>query len=140
MKNELYNKIRCLIQNKYTFNDVCNMINLSKSELKYILKCINEYGIPIELKDGEFVKYDKTKVIDTPLNISTNKSHVKIGFLSDTHLGSIYDDVISLKKLYSIAEDKNIDYMFHAGDVTDGVLGVPNFEQFFVPRSISICQ
>ena len=129
MKRELYNKIRCLIQRKGTFSDICNELNLSKEELKYILKCMNEYGIPITLINGEIVNHGKTKVIDTPFDITCDKSHVKIGFLSDTHLGSIYDDVNTLRNVYSIAEDKSVDFMFHAGDLTDGVLGIFEFEK-----------
>lgn len=130
MKKELYNKIRCLIQNKYKFSDICEELKLSQTELIYILECMNEYGIPITLKEHEIVKHDKTKVIDEPFDIGCDRSHVKIGFLSDTHLVSIYDDVNSLTNAYSIAEDKNIDYMFHAGDLTEGVLGILNFEKY----------
>lgn len=129
LKRELYNKIRCLIQKKYTFSDICKELELSHGELTCILECMNEYGIPTVIKDGEIVKHDKTKVIETPFNISCDNSHVRLGFLSDTHLASVYDDVVSLEQVYSIAEDKNIDFMFHAGDLTDGVLGIPNFER-----------
>jgi len=125
----LYNKIRCLIQRKYTFSDISKELDLSRDELLYILECMNEYGIPTVLKDGEIVKHDKTKVIDTPFNIECDKSHIKIGFLGDTHLASLYDDVISLTQTYDIAEDKQVDFIFHAGDLTDGVLGIPNFER-----------
>lgn len=130
VKKELYNKIRCLIQKKYTFSDICKELKLSHNELIYILDCMTEYGIPTTVKDGKIVKYDKTKVIDTLFNIPFDKSHIKIGLLSDTHLGSIYDDVKTLERVYSIAEDRNIDFMFHAGDLTDGVLGIPNYEKY----------
>lgn len=129
MEKELYNKIRCLIQKKYTFDDLCIELKLSRAELIHVLECMNKYGIPITLKNGEIINHGKTKVIDAPYNITSDKSHVKLGFLGDTHLGSIYDDVKLLETVYSVAEDKNIDYMFHSGDLTDGVLGIIDFEK-----------
>jgi len=127
-KRKVYNKIRYLIQNKKSFRDICLELNLSDLEVMYLIECINEYGIPITISNREIVKHSKSKVIDTPFDITSDKSHLKIGFLGDTHLASISDDIDSLNQVYDIAEDKQIDYMFHCGDLTEGVLGIPNFE------------
>lgn len=128
-KKDLYNKIRYLIQNRVSFSELCKELNLNDYELLYIIECMNEYGIPITIKDNEFVKNEKSKVIEEPFNIDINKSHIKIGFIGDTHLSSVYDDVDTLRRVYEVAEEKNTDLILHAGDVTEGVLGIQNFQR-----------
>ena len=128
-RKRLYNKIRYLIQNRTNFNDLCKELNLTDKELIYIIECMNEYGIPITIKDNEFVKHDRSKIIEEPLRLTNDKEHIKIGFIGDTHLCSLYDDIPSLSHIYEIGEEKNIDLMLHAGDLIEGVLGIDNFER-----------
>lgn len=128
-KSVLYNKIRCLIQNKKGFSEICKELELNDFELRYLIECMRDYGISVRVQDGKIIKHDKPISIDEPYNIITDKSHIKIGLLGDTHLASITDDVPSLTHVYDIAEDKNVDYMFHCGDLTEGVLGIPDFEK-----------
>ena len=57
--------------------------------------------------------------------IPNNLDHIKLLLLSDTHLCSKYDRVDILRYLYEKAEDKNVNYILHSGDLTEGVSGRP---------------
>lgn len=46
---------------------------------------------------------------------------VKIGIVSDTHLGHVCQQLSSLKKFYRTAADLGCDLIVHAGDLTDGM-------------------
>ena len=45
--------------------------------------------------------------------------------ISDTHLASKYDRVDILRYLYQEAEDKDVNYVLHSGDLCEGVSGRP---------------
>lgn len=44
----------------------------------------------------------------------------KFGVVSDTHLGSRYQQLTSLHEFYRLCQRKKIDTVFHCGDVVDG--------------------
>ena len=129
-KKVVFNKIRYLIQNRYSFEEICKELKLSEKEVLYLIECMREYGISITVSNGEIVKHERPKTICEPFKLETNKSHIKIGLLGDTHLASIVDDIPTLKMAYDIIEDNSVDYVFHCGDLTEGVLGVPNYERY----------
>lgn len=129
-KKVIFNKIRYLIQNRYSFEEICKELELSEKEVLYLIECMKEYGISITVSNGEIVKHERPKTILEPYKLETNKYHIKIGLLGDTHLASIVDDIPTLKMAYDIIEDNSVDYVFHCGDLTEGVLGVPNYERY----------
>lgn len=45
---------------------------------------------------------------------------VRIGVLSDTHIGSIYDNIKFLNFAYEVFEKEKTDIILHAGDIVDG--------------------
>jgi len=47
-------------------------------------------------------------------------SRIKIGALSDTHIGSIYDNLPFLNFAYEVFDKEGCDIILHAGDVVDG--------------------
>lgn len=128
-KMVIFNKIRYLIQNGKSFEEICSDLELKEKEVLYLIECMKEYGVNITFSNGKIVKHERPRTILEPYKLETNKYHIKIGLLGDTHLSSIVDDTISLDRAYDMAEDDSVDYMFHCGDLTEGVLGIPNFER-----------
>ena len=47
-------------------------------------------------------------------------SQVKIGVISDTHIGSLFEDRELLHKLYKIFKKEGITNVYHVGDIVDG--------------------
>jgi len=44
-----------------------------------------------------------------------------VAIVSDTHLGSIYEQAIALHRFYKMPADAGCEFVIHAGDLTDGV-------------------
>jgi len=51
--------------------------------------------------------------------------HIKIGVMSDTHLGSVYTSENYLYKAFEEFKKEKVDFMCHAGDVTEGMSNRP---------------
>lgn len=53
--------------------------------------------------------------------LSFKRCHFRFGVVSDTHLGSIYQQLTHLKSFYRFAKSLGCEYIIHAGDLTDGI-------------------
>lgn len=73
-------------------------------------------------KKGFFITKDaKQKNYRFNLDIKPWKGKLyKIGIVSDTHLGSRYQQLTNLHKFYKICKEEDIRDVFHCGDVLDG--------------------
>jgi len=73
-------------------------------------------------KKGFFITKDaQQKNYRFNLDIKPWKGRLyKIGVVSDTHLGSRYQQLTSLHKFYKICQEENIREIFHCGDILDG--------------------
>lgn len=90
------------------------------SDLPSILKRITErYG------DKELEAIAKgARVTDQALrvpNIKFNGESVKIGVLTDTHIGSLYFQESLLHNAFDVFEREHVDMVVHSGDVTEGM-------------------
>ncbi len=45
---------------------------------------------------------------------------IKFGVVSDTHLGSLYDDIELLETAYSVFQKEGVNTVYHCGDLLDG--------------------
>jgi len=73
-------------------------------------------------KQGYFITKDaQRKNYRFNLDIKPWKGHLyKIGVVSDTHLGSRYQQLSHLHRFYKICQEENIREIFHCGDILDG--------------------
>lgn len=114
--------IYLIIQNK-TSSQICKELNISREEFLMGLRAISESGTHINVdKNGEVLSFGFPKRQKTTYDMPLNKEHIRLALLGDTHLGSKYDDVDSLRRAYDVFEDKKVDVVFHSGDVTDGIV------------------
>ncbi len=49
------------------------------------------------------------------------RHYYRIGLVSDTHLSSKYQQLTALHDAYRIFDKKDVDFILHAGDLTDGI-------------------
>lgn len=124
---KLCERIIYLIQCKKTTNEICRELRIKKEELFDALMYIRESGTEIKVSKGEIVTYRFPKRDKTICNMPINKDHVKLGLVGDSHLGSKYDDVDSLKRAYDFFEDEQVDLVFHSGDFTDGMVSTGDY-------------
>ena len=89
---------------------------------KYLPKEINT-AIEKVQDSGYFVtKKPLKRGYNFDLDIETTENNIyKIGIVSDTHMGSRYQQLESLWKFYEKCDNEGITTIFHAGDLSDGV-------------------
>jgi len=109
-------------------------LNLQEYEVYGLLKILQDKGMLFELIDGKIVKMKPEKNNEV-YQIPNNLEHVSLLLISDTHLCSKFDRLDILRYLYQEAEDKNVDYILHSGDVVEGLSGRP--QQIFELKEVS---
>lgn len=71
------------------------------------LKLLAQGGLPMEYKH-------------TPVHDFTGQE-IRIGYLTDTHIGSIYTDYSYIREAREIFAQEGVDIVCHVGDVTEGM-------------------
>ena len=132
---EKLKELKLLLGKKKTVQELCSNLELQKYELIGLIEILKEQGEMVDYVNGEIVKLAKPvknlEIYEIPKEI--NK--VKLLLISDTHLASKYDRLDILRYLYQKAEDRNVDYVLHSGDVTEGRSNRP--EQIYSLREAS---
>lgn len=84
--------------------------------------CLTLHEIENMRGQNQFLKRQLDQVVSkTPGNaVIAGDSRVKIGFVTDTHFGSLFDDIESVNTAYTIFEQEGITTVLHAGDICDG--------------------
>lgn len=130
--------------------DVLKKNNYSVGELSRIFDRSREtiFKLADQLqKKGYVVKFSETNkqfILDTvrdtkvtPTNIkSLYRKYMKFGIVSDTHLGSIWQQPSILHAAYEVFDKEKMDFIVHAGDLCDGVRMRKGHEQeVFLPAN-----
>ena len=103
---------------------VAQDLELQEYEVYGLVELLKRQGYLFDILDGKIVKIKPIKENDV-YKIPNNLDHLKLLMISDTHLGSKYDRLDILRYLYDKAEDNNINYILHSGDLTEGLSGRP---------------
>lgn len=100
------------------FDYVLNDFGLAKYELLAVIhKAIfcNDYQFSYEKKDILRQLYlDNYSVVDL--------EDATVCFISDTHLASKYENLDYLKTVFAFCKENDIYYLFHGGDIGDGMV------------------
>lgn len=81
------------------------------------------------IDEGFYIKYEKGmyKIFNNPEKKVTHirrdwngARHIRIGVVSDTHIGSVYNQMTFLHHLYDRFEELGITDVYHSGDISDG--------------------
>lgn len=89
------------------------------SQDKLVTKILEKFSkteLELILKDHQFKPHD---IIGTELNF--NKECITFGVLSDTHIGHVCFKANHVKKASEEFKRSNVDFVVHAGDVTEGM-------------------
>lgn len=103
---------------------VAQDLELQEYEIYGLVELLKRQGYLFDILDGKIVKIKPIKENDV-YKIPNNLDHLKLLMISDTHLGSKYDRLDILRYLYDKADDNNINYILHSGDLTEGLSGRP---------------
>lgn len=111
-------------KNKPYVQNIAKDLEIEEYQVYGLVEMLKKKGYLFEVFNNQVIKIKPIKNNDV-YDIPNNLDHIKLLLLSDTHLCSKYDRVDILRYLYEKAEDKNINYILHSGDLTEGVSGRP---------------
>lgn len=125
MNQELKNKLEYLINKHKDFSTICNELQLKDYEVIGLVELMKQDGELIDYLNGQIIKLKKPIQTNGIYELPNNLQHIKLLLISDTHLASKFDRLDILRYLYAKAEDNNVNYILHSGDLTDGLSGRP---------------
>ncbi len=127
---ELTNKIIELIKKNKSINEISLETNLTNKQIYNILTILKNKGINYNRKyyySGDIV-YTKTSILEkkektNEINLITTPKEDTLTFLaiSDSHIGSVDENLTALKRTYEYAAKKGIKVIIHCGDIIDGL-------------------
>ena len=123
---ELIKKLQELLTKKKKpyVETIMKELDIQEYEVYGLVEYMKQHGACIDIIDGQLLKIQPIKENEV-YKIPNKQEHVKLLLLSDTHLASIYDRLDILRYLYEQAEDRQVDYILHSGDLTEGLSGRP---------------
>lgn len=98
---------------------------VSKEYVYTLLDALQKKGFAVSIDDAR-----KEAILDTSdvakqfttLELEPLYQHrIRLGFISDTHLGSKYQQLTLLKTAYEILKAETVDFVIHHGDAVDGI-------------------
>lgn len=131
-----YKKLLKLIKNNSALVS-CSELGLSKKELfECVQNLVNDGQIlnPYFDSEGNIFYNDQKVNQDDPININTKKDEYSVAVISDTHVGSVYDDLTRFSMLKVFVDQNDINLVVNCGDIVDGTT---HFNES-VPKRVSI--
>lgn len=130
-----------LLKENHSVDEIQSILKLNNREFSDALKYLKDYGF-------NFTKtfYSDGKVVIKPnrtLNFNENSKKTRIVvkdrilrviFISDLHIGSIYERPDLLRIVYKYAQDHDIHIIINAGDFVEGIY--PNSNQQLLNHTI----
>lgn len=123
-----------LIEKGHTINEIQNILNINNKEFNIILKMIKDSGFNlsrtyysdgrINLKINKSLNFNPKKTI----RINVVGRILRAIFISDLHIGSIFESPGSLKLVYQYANEHDCHIIFNGGDVIENIYADAPFE------------
>jgi predicted phosphodiesterase len=125
--NELKNKFKTYIEktNRKDIKQIAKDLNIQEYEVYGLIQLLKNEGLLFDIINGKVVKIKPERTDDVYV-VPNNLDHMKLLLISDTHLASKYDRLDILRYLYDQADKQHVNYILHAGDVTDGLSNRPD--------------
>ena len=114
--------VRLLKKQPMIFETLCDTLEVTPKECRKILNQIQEIHGHFLTQVGEawaIVDPLASGPTDTQIDIEKLK-HGRFGFITDTHFGSKFQQLTYLNDFYERCYKLGVDYMLHAGDLSDG--------------------
>lgn len=116
-----------LYDEKGTLSEVARSVGMSLPTLKQVW--YKEVKVKPWILEEPSCPLDRKQRIEK-LDIKFHHDNIyRIGIVSDTHLGSIYQQLDSLQSFYELCKTKGVNTIFHAGDLVDGIKKYENQQQ-----------
>jgi predicted phosphodiesterase len=90
-------------------------------KLEGLAKELHQEGIDFRVDRGEVYVGRNADSYNAEIDLPpSKKQRLLIGVVSDTHLGSSYEQLTALKDFYQQCEEAQVDFFIHAGDLVQG--------------------
>lgn len=115
-----------LIKNETPTDEICEKLNISKNDLKYLMSNLKNEGFNIENKlfyDGTTsYAFNRTIAPDIDLKLFSKRKDDSFICLAiaDTHIGHRKENLDYLYIMYDYAIENNIHLILHLGDLLEG--------------------
>ncbi len=83
-----------------------------------LAKALHDDGLDFTVERGIVVRGKRERDHETVIDFG--KEHIRLGVVSDTHLGSKFEQLTALRAFYQYADSVGVDAYIHAGDLTQG--------------------
>jgi biotin operon repressor/predicted phosphodiesterase len=106
-----------------SIGEMSRRLDRSKETIIKTIEELRKKGYDVKLDDAEkrvILEREKTTSFK-PLKLGLAKNYLKIGGISDMHIGSKYQQMTLLHTAYKEMEREKIDFCVNAGDLTDGI-------------------
>lgn len=117
----------------YITKIMCDL-DLKEHEVIGLVEMLKQKGYLFEIVEGKIIITKPMKNNDVYV-VPNNMEHLKLLMISDTHLASKYERLDILRYLYNKAEEEQVNYVLHSGDLTEGLSGRP--EQVYDLKELS---
>ena len=121
----------------FTYEDVCEDLDVSQGTVRKYLDVLREKGVEISerrLKQGrKYFSIDED--VENTYSVNSGNDY-RIGVVSDTHLGSEGEQLEYLNDFYNRLVKNDVDFVLHAGDVSDGCEIYRGHENHKIPEAI----
>lgn len=81
---------------------------------------LHERGIDFRVEGGRVLRSAVALDRNREHHIDLGSDHVRIGFVSDTHGGSKFEQLTALRRFYRYADEREVDFFIHGGDFVQG--------------------
>lgn len=88
--------------------------------LEELAAALHAKGVDFRVEHGAVVTPKSATDRDRDVTVDLGRDHYRIGVVSDTHGGSKYEQLTALRSFYRYADEREVDFFLHAGDVTQG--------------------
>ena len=122
LDDRLFSLLKKRLGKELGVSNVCETLGISTRVLEAAVEDLREAGYIITL-NGEHVKMHKIAPSEENEHVLDwqGDQTIRFGVVSDTHLGSRWQQLTHLNTLYDIFEQEGLDTIYHAGDITEGV-------------------
>ncbi len=129
MDNETKEKLLKLIKKEKSIENVAAALDITETQVLGLVNVLKEDGINIveqKKDDGIYIiNQGETRESITSKNFQTNDSNeFRFLLISDTRLGSKYQQLSELNNLYQIADNLGIDTVIHCGNLSAGLYSI----------------
>jgi len=122
-KEQFLQRVIDIVQSKQKIdvNNLADILNCPPREVREAIDILSERGYQIKVELDDKCIVENMPMYHDTISLEWRKGGVRFLAISDTHLGSAYQQLHLLYAAYKYAEDNDVDFVIHCGDLTDGV-------------------